>query len=136
MKNVGRYIAISGVALVLIPGGAAVAAACSPAPAAEFARPAVLAYPSFCSIPATPKDIRPAAAFRSAVVRTRLAGASVVRQSGPESFSLSGTEAFAEGAKRTATAPPAMTSSETADAEAFAAAARARAAPPKRHRRH
>jgi hypothetical protein len=136
MKGVGRYIAIASASLAAIPAAGAIGAPCATAPTAEFARGANLNYPDFCSIPPVPSDVRPVAAFKAAVVRTRLAGAVVVRQSGAETFSLAGTEAFAEGAKRQATPPSAMTKAETAGTEAFAAAARAKAAPPKRHRRH
>jgi hypothetical protein len=136
MKGVGRYIAIIAASLVAVPGAGAVGATCAAAPSGEFARGASLKYPDFCSIPPVPSDVRPVAAFKAAVVRTRLAGAVVVRRSGPETFSLAGTEAFAEGAKRQATPPPAMTKPEAVGTEAFAAAARAKAAPPRRHRRH
>jgi len=135
MKNVGPIIAITSIALVLAPTIAAAAATCASAPPGEFARPASLSYPSFCSIPPTPKNVRPVAAFKAAVVRTRVAGAVVLRQSGPETFSLSGTEAFAEGAKHEAAPPPVMTEPQAPGTEAFAAASRAKAAPPKRHHR-
>ena len=135
MKNVGPYIAIITEALVLTSATGAIAATCAPAPGGEFARPASLGYPGFCSIPPTPKDVRPVAAFKAAVVRTRESGAVVVRESGPETFSLSGTEAFAEGAKHEANPPPVMTEPQAPGTEAFAAASRARASPPKRHHR-
>lgn len=136
MKGVGRYIAIIAASLAAIPVASAIGATCATAPSGEFARRANLPYPDFCSIPPVPSDVRPAAAFKAAVVRTRLAGAVVTRQSGPETFSLGGTEAFAEEAKRQATPPAAMTKPEAVGTEAFAAAARAKAAPPRRHRRH
>lgn len=136
MKNVGRYIAI--VTIAAAAGPAFAAAPCqapAPAPDAELASQANLTYPEFCAIPAKPKDVRPVEAFRTAVVRTRVAGAIIVRQSAPETFSLTGTEGFAQSAKGQAAPPPAMTLPGEANTEAFVAKSKARATPPKRPRR-
>ena len=109
MKTHGRYIIIATF-VALAKAGAVLAAPCAPAAAAPdpFSAPSSLVYPNFCDIPPKPTDIRPAAAFKTQVVGTRVAGAVVVRQTAPETFTLSGTEGFAEGAKREA-APPRLT---------------------------
>ncbi|HEY5289730.1 MAG TPA: hypothetical protein VIJ59_06825 [Caulobacteraceae bacterium] len=136
MKNVGRYIAI----VTIGAAGSAWAAAptCAPPSPAlnpEFAVPAQgLAFPSFCSIPPAPKHVRSAQAFRSAVVTTRLAGAAVVNQSAPDTFSLGDTTGFVGDARREALPPAPMTSPSEGDTEAFVAKSKARATPPARPR--
>lgn len=92
------------------------------------------AYPTFCSIPPIPADVRGAAAYKADVVATRLAGARLVRATGPDTFSISGTDDFAGGAKLRATPPPPITTPGQADTAAFEKASRARAAPPPRPR--
>ena len=94
----------------------------------------VHAYPTFCSIPPTPVGVRGPGAFRAAVVDTRVAGARLVSQTAPSTFSLGDTDAFAAAQREEAAPPPPMTAPSEADAEAFAKAARARATPPKRPR--
>ena len=89
-------------------------------------------YPTFCAIPATPTDVRDAAAFRREVVATRLAGARLVRMTAPETFSITGTDAFVAGARREAAPPPPITTPGEADTAAFVKASRARATPPPR----
>jgi len=116
--------------------GAALAASCAPAapPPDEFAAPSTLAYPNFCDIPPKPTDVRPAAAFKTQVVRTRMAGAMVVRQTAPDTFTLSGTEGFAESAKREAAPPPPETAPMEGDTEAFVNQSKAKATPPRKPR--
>jgi hypothetical protein len=133
-----RLIAL-GCALLgsaLIPAGAA--AQCRPAapplPAdllAAAAEPG--AYPSFCSIPPTPVGVRDAAAFRSAVLDTRVAGVRLLRQTAPSTFTLEGTDAYALIGRAEAAPPRPMTAPGEAAAD-FANAARHRATPPKRRR--
>ncbi|MGI9168648.1 MAG: hypothetical protein ACR2FH_00530 [Caulobacteraceae bacterium] len=94
----------------------------------------VQAYPTFCSIPPTPTDVRDAAAFRGAVAKARIAGANLARPSAPSTFSLQDTGDFAASAREEAAPPPPITTPDQADAEAFAKAARARATPPHRPR--
>ncbi len=91
-------------------------------------------YPTFCSIPPTPTDIRTDRQFKTAVVGVRVAGARLADQSGPETFSLTGTEAFAAAAKREAAPPPPMTTPSEAPTEAFIKQLKARAEPPPRKR--
>ncbi len=87
-------------------------------------------YPDFCSIPPTPTDVRAAAGFKTAVVDTRLAGARLIKRTGPESFSLEGTDAFAAAAKRDAAPPPPMATPADAPTDAFISQLKARASPP------
>ena len=131
MKNVGRQIAILG--LVACAGGVQAQARCQAAAPPEASVPANrLAWPSFCDIPPAPKHVPSAAAFRADVVDTRLAGRAVVRATAPGTFSLSGTDRFAETARREAAPPPPMTPPGESDTAAFVAKARALAKPPPR----
>ncbi len=91
-------------------------------------------YPTFCSIPATPTDVRAPGDFRSAVVDTRMAGANLVAEDGPSSFSLNGTDDFAAAARGEAVAPPPMTTPQDAPTDAFVKQMRSRATPPPRPR--
>jgi len=135
MKTYGRYIIIVTI-VALAKAGAVLAAPCASAaaPPGEFTAPSNLTYPNFCDIPPKPTDIRPAAAFKTQVVRTRMAGANVVRQTAPETFTLSDTEGFAESAKREAAPPPPEASASEADTEAFVTQSKAKATPPHKPR--
>ncbi|HWE98477.1 MAG TPA: hypothetical protein VG248_01645 [Caulobacteraceae bacterium] len=103
--------------------GAATSTAAPPAPGG---------FPNFCSIPAVPRDVPTPAAFRTAVVDTRVAGRAAEHQASPATWTLpeGGAEAFAAQARAEAAAPPPLTSE--ADTEAFAARLRELAAPPRR----
>ncbi|MGH7023920.1 MAG: hypothetical protein ACREEB_10060 [Caulobacteraceae bacterium] len=70
------------------------------------------------------------------MLSTRLAGASVVRETAPSTFSLTGTTGFAKTARREATPPPPMTTASEANTEAFVAKAKAKAKPPRGLRHH
>ena len=94
----------------------------------------VRAYPTFCSIPPTPAGVRRAVAFKGAVMDTRVAGARLVSQTAPSTFSLEGTDQYAAAGRAEAAPPPPMTAPSEAAAEDFAKAARQRAKPPKRPR--
>jgi hypothetical protein len=135
MRTPGRYITIVTF-VALANAGAAMAAPCAPAaPAAgEFARPQTLAFPDFCDIPAKPTNVPTAQAFRIEVVRTRVAGAVIVSQSAPDTFTLSDTEGFADRAKEEAAPPPPMSAPGAADTEAFVNQSKAKATPP--HKPH
>jgi len=85
-------------------------------------------YPSFCSIPATPTNIRSAQSFKAAVVTTRLSGARLVSRTAPGTWTLADTAAFAQAAANEAAPPPPMGSAP--DTSAFIAQSRARATPP------
>ena len=112
--------------------GLSVACAASSAPATTPC--AATSYPSFCSIPAVPHDVRTAEAFKSVVVDTRLGGRSLEQNTGPSQFSLTDTAGFEARAKLEATPPPPITTPGQADTEAFLRDARARVTPPPRPR--
>ena len=134
MKNVGPYIAI---AMIAAAGHAwASAPLCGqPALGAEFSAPRDLAFPTFCAIPPAPKNTPSADAFKRAVVSERLAGAVIVRDTGPDTWTLAGTTDFLAGARREAEPPPPMNQLGERDTAAFVAKAKARAAPPAKPRR-
>jgi hypothetical protein len=96
------------------------------------AEPAV--YPKFSDIPPVPADVRTSVEWRSAVLSLKNAGAALVRATGPETFTLANTDAFAAATRARldarASAPP--TAAEIAESAAFVKAARARATPPPR----
>jgi hypothetical protein len=85
-------------------------------------------YPTFASIPSAPKDVRAPRQYGQQASSLEAARNDLERQTAPESWSLTDTEAFAEQARRVAGSEPApKASSETAD---FAARQRKRATPP------
>jgi hypothetical protein len=90
------------------------------------------AYPSFCDIPKTPTDIRPATAFKAAVVDTRVAGRRVVRATGSDTFGLplGEADAFSRAAQAEAAPPPEASTAPPEDSAAAAAELRRRATPP------
>ena len=135
MKSRGRYITIVTF-VALANAGDAVSAPCAPAApvAAEFARPQTLTFPDFCDIPAKPTNVPTAQAFKTEVVRTRVAGAVIVSQSAPDTFTLSDTVGFADRAKEVAAPPPPMSAPSEADTEAFVNQAKAKATPPHKPR--
>lgn len=135
MKTLARDFSMTSVVWLGVGLGALAAPAVSAAANAcavdsPAARPN--GYPTFCSIPPAPTDVRGAAAFKADVVATRLAGARLVRGTAPDTFSVSGTEAFAAGARQDAAPPPPITTPSQADTAAFVKASRARATPPAR----
>lgn len=87
-------------------------------------------YPSFCSIPQPPTDVRTVAEFKKAIVEARAAGRSLTRATERMPWSLQPGEAgpFAAQARAEATPPPPMTPS--GDAVEFARRAREEATPP------
>ncbi len=88
------------------------------------------AYPTFASIPAMPKDLRPLAAWKAAVLEIKDEGAhlNALAEVGP--WTLSGTEAWADAERAAATAPPPINGPSDLDTEAYAALMRQRATPP------
>ena len=102
----------------------------SPQVAAEVARPHP--YPSFCSNPPMPRNVRSAQAFKTAVVTTRLAGARLVRRTAPTTWTLENTPGFTRTARSEAAPPPPVpTSGSTQD---FIDQMLARATPPPKPR--
>jgi len=102
--------------------------------AAEAAQPGV--WPTFADIPQTPDDVRSPAAWGAAVDATEDDRNQLLADTAPSTFSLSGTEAFAQAVRAQVGYDPAdvPTAADAAEAEAWAAAMRARATPPPRPR--
>jgi hypothetical protein len=98
--------------------------------AAEVARAAHTnrAYPTFASIPAAPKDVRPPGQYGRAAQAVEQARTDLDARTAPETWSLSGTESFAASAQREAGQEAAPAAS--GDAAAFADTQRKRATPP------
>ena len=84
--------------------------------------------PAFSSIPPAPTDVRPAASYGRAAASLNAAAADLIRDTGPETWSLKGTDAFAETARRDV--GPELPPVTPGDAEAFARELRERATPP------
>jgi hypothetical protein len=124
--------AISIVVAVATAGAGGFAQAATPAVCATTHAAATAGYPSFCSIPQPPRDVRTATEFKQAVADARLAGRSLTRATAQMKWSLSPGQAepFAAQARAEATPPPAMTPPESA--EEFARRAREEATPPPR----
>ncbi len=135
----GKYSMMAGLAVLLAASAgslarAATAPCAAPAPVlppemVAKARQAT-AWPTFCSIPPTPTDVRTAQGYKNAVVDVRLQGVRLVRRTAPDTFSLEGTEDFAAQAMRQAQPPPPMATPNEAPTAAFIAALKARATPP------
>lgn len=98
------------------------------APEAARVRALKAPFPKFSQIPPKPKDVRPAQAYAASVADTRSAAIQLEQAAGPETWTLSGSEAFAAAAQRDAGAEPGPASA--ADTEAFARGLRERATPP------
>lgn len=132
------WAAVLGAVSLAAPSSAASAEVCA-APAAPPPMPADMVaeaakphpYPTFCSIPPVPHDVRSAMAWKAAVVDTRVAGARLKQESGPSTFSLDATSDFAGDARSEAAPPPPMTSPDDTT-EAFVKGAKSRATPPPR----
>jgi hypothetical protein len=91
-------------------------------------------YPTFASIPSLPADVRPISAWKAAVLATKAAGDQTVQTAKATPWSLGDSEAFAAEARAKAAPPPPVTTPSESDAEAIAAAERARASSPPRRR--
>lgn len=87
-------------------------------------------YPTFADIPSAPTDVRALPAFGRAANALEVAGADVIRETAPGTWTLTGTEAFAGRARDMAGPEITGAESTTAATEAFAKAQRARATPP------
>lgn len=85
-------------------------------------------YPSFQDIPKAPAGQRAAASWGQAAAGVEAARDKLERETGPDTWSLGGTAAFAS--KASASAGRDGASASGADTEAFADAARRRATPP------
>ena len=124
-------------AAVLASSGGARAQGCAgqaaPPATATGAPEAPAGYPSFCSIPRPPTDVRSVGAFREAIVETRLAGRAATREGGPDTWTLpeDGAGAFAAQARAEAAPPPPENHGPDADAKAYSDELRRMATPPR-----
>ena len=91
-------------------------------------------YPKLSEAPPSPKDVRSVSAWREAVTALKADGADVVRLADATPWTLSGTDAWAEGQRELARPPPPVTQPDLST-EAFAQRMRAEATPPKRRAR-
>ena len=85
-------------------------------------------FPTFAGIPKAPDDIRPVAQYGRDAKNILAAGAALERATAPETWTLQGTDDFAEKGRRDA--GPQIDPPKPGDAEAFARALRERATPP------
>jgi hypothetical protein len=129
MKALAGHISMTIVASAAFVWGGSVAARTASSCAAGAG-----AYPTFCSIPKPPTDVRSPAAIHREVLTTRLAGRDLVRATEPSTFTLGDTAGFSGRATTEAAPPPPVTTPSKAETEAFAKAARDTASPPKHPR--
>jgi len=85
-------------------------------------------FPTFAGIPAPPKDIRPLAQYGRDARAVLAEGQALEQATAPGTWTLQGTEAFAEKGRRDA--GPQIEPPKPGDAEAFARELRGRATPP------
>lgn len=85
-------------------------------------------FPTFAGIPPKPKDLRPVAQYGADARQVMAAGDAVVAATAPSTWTLQGTEAFAERSREQA--GPQIEPPKPGDAEAFARELRERATPP------
>jgi hypothetical protein len=85
-------------------------------------------FPTFADIPRPPGDLRPVAQYGQDAALVLAAGEAVVQATAPETWTLDGTDAFAERARQDV--GPELEPPNPADAEAFARELRERATPP------
>lgn len=85
-------------------------------------------YPTFAGIPNPPADVRPLAQYGQSARSIIAEGAALNGATAPETWTLDGTDAFAEKARQEA--GPQWEPPPPGDAEAFARELRERATPP------
>jgi hypothetical protein len=85
-------------------------------------------FPTFASIPKAPKDIRPVAQYGVDAKTILAQGAALEAATAPGTWTLQGTDDFADKARRDA--GPQIEPPKPGDAEAFARSLRERATPP------
>ena len=87
-------------------------------------------YPTFAGIPPAPTDERPLKAWGRAAAQAEKDRLQLERETADNTWTLRGTEAFAQSALRTAGPAPAAMSSTSAATEAYARDLSKRATPP------
>lgn len=87
-------------------------------------------FPTFATIPAMPSDVRADRAWGKAAAEIEGQGAEIARATAPGTWTLTNTSAFVKSAQADAGPTISGAESTTADTEAFAKQARARATPP------
>lgn len=85
-------------------------------------------FPTFASIPKKPTDLRPVAQYGQSARAVLSAGDALVAATEPSTWTLQGTEEFAEKSRKDA--GPQLEPPGPGDAEAFARELRERATPP------
>ena len=85
-------------------------------------------FPTFAAIPKRPTDLRPVAQYGQSARAVLAAGDALVAATEPSTWTLQGTDAFAEKSRRDA--GPQVEPPAPGDAEAFARELRERATPP------
>jgi hypothetical protein len=85
-------------------------------------------FPTFAGIPGKPKDVRPVAQYGQDARSVLAQGDALIAATQPSTWTLQGTEAFAERGR--AAAGPQIEPPKPGDAEAFARELRERATPP------
>jgi hypothetical protein len=85
-------------------------------------------FPTFAGIPPKPKDVRPVAQYGRDARSVMAAGDALVAATEPSTWTLQGTESFADRAR--SDAGPQVEPPKPGDAEAFARELRERATPP------
>lgn len=123
---------------------AAPAMAASPSAAGADVPPAVSAavanapqhqpYPTFKQVPPAPRDVRPVAAWKAAVLAVKKDGQVMAQQQAAQPWTLDRTDAFVAQARAEATPPPPITSASDPATDAMVAEMRARAKEPPRKR--
>ncbi|MBX3485549.1 hypothetical protein [Phenylobacterium sp.] len=84
--------------------------------------------PTFASIPKAPADLRPAPQYGQSARQVLAAGEALIAATEPSTWTLQGTDEFAEKGRRDA--GPQLEPPKPGDAEAFARELRERATPP------
>ncbi|MDZ4373194.1 MAG: hypothetical protein U1C74_17465 [Phenylobacterium sp.] len=85
-------------------------------------------FPTFADIPRPPKDLRPVAQYGEDANAVLAAGEALVQATAPGTWTLDGTDTFADRAREAA--GPQIAPPNPGDAEAFARELRERAKPP------
>lgn len=88
------------------------------------------AFPTFASIPPEPKDVRAPAAWGQSAKQIEASGRKLERETADNTWTLTGTEAFAGAALKQVGPAPADAESTTAATEAYVREMRKRATPP------